>query len=186
MTGGSLSVKTTIVNIFSDLLTLLPEEGQSAILENLDALTCSKKTSVELQNDKEHSYVTFFTKGWRLRASLVNQLFGLSFSVSSRLVCEFLLPHVFHLCEDSVAHVRLESIGQILGFLNASNPEYDELVLRQLRKWQGSSNFKIRCVAAGICKEAKQQSINEETMTVIEEVIQTLKMDSVADVRRLL
>lgn len=134
---------------------------------------------------KNQSYVTHFTQGWRVRASMAQQLLQLTALLDSDLICTYVLPHAFHLCEDSVAHVRLTSAHQLAKLLENTSEQPAAMILEQLEKWQRSPNFKLRSVAAIVCQKSYRYHIGTEKLERIQHLIGRLKTDAVHDVRRL-
>jgi len=182
MQEGSLSVRSGIAQNFFSLISGLEDNLQEPCLHRVAHLPLCKTMH---QTSGKHCCVTICTKGWRLRASLARQLFQLASLLRCDLVCKYLLPHAFQLCEDSVAYVRTEATHQLAEIFAAAPPKQTAIILEQLETWQRSPNFKLRCVAARLCSEAKQKPLMLETMSRIHQLLSRFQLDAVVDVRRL-
>ena len=189
MHEGPLTAHSGIAENFVALVSSLSGELQELCLFHSQHLMHSDVVVRHVESEsatEKHRYVTFFTKGWRVRSSLARQLSQLAALLDSDLVCEYVLPHAFHLCEDSVAHVRLEAAGQLVEIMEVQQQTQSSLILAQLKKWHKSTNFKTRCIAAVICRKTQHKALPTGLKDDIDQIIQKLKLDSVADVRRLL
>ena len=191
--GGSLPVRFGIVQNFASLLSSLRIELQELCLFHMEHLCQSELMSCH-QNQQpqhprnhlgKHHYVTFFTKGWRLRASLAQQLSQVASSIPSNLICEYILPHAFHLCEDSVACVRLTAAEQLVQLIaEQQEKQTSSIIVMQLQKWLQSGNYKTRCVTALICQKTKHHRLPPDVRDQLDQIIDKLKSDPVKDVRR--
>ena len=192
--GGSLAVRYGIVQNFASLLSSLRAELQELCLFHMERLCQSEMMACHRNQHhqqhprnhlEKHHYVTFFTKGWRLRASLAQQLCQVASSIPSDLICEYILPHAFHLCEDSVACVRLTAAEQIVQLLaDQQEKQTSSIIVMQLQKWLQSGNYKTRCVTALICQKTKHHRLPPDVRDQLDQITDKLKSDPVKDVRR--